>query len=67
MLNQSEIIERAKILGFDKNKKWVSVSAKTGENIKQLKELIKEVLENQQKPRIEKNTFREEQEKIFGN
>jgi len=67
LLNQSEIIERAKILGFDKNKKWVSVSAKTGENIKQLKELIKEVLENQQKPSMEKNTFREEQEKIYGN
>ena len=42
--------QKIEYLNLTENKKLISVSAKTGENIKQLKELIKEIIESQQFP-----------------
>lgn len=47
LLENEEIEEKIDMLNLTENKKWIPVSAKTGKNIKQLKELIKDILENQ--------------------
>ena len=53
LLKNDEMKQKIEYLNLTENKKLISVSAKTGENIKQLKELIKEIIENQhyQKPK----------------
>ena len=67
LINQDEILEKIEYLGLEESKKWVPVSAKTGQNTKQLKELIKNVIESQRKPKPRKMTLKEELEKIYGN
>ncbi len=66
LLENSEIERKIKFLNLTENKKVISVSAKTGKNINQLKELIKEIIESQnyQKP---KNNTLSGVEKTFGN
>ena len=52
-LNKSDLLEQERIeekidsLNLMENKKLISVSAKTGENVKELKELIKGIIEGQ--------------------
>ena len=52
-LNKSDLIEpkeiekKIKILNLIENKKHIPVSAKTGKNVNQIKELIKNIIENQ--------------------
>ena len=53
-------------LNLTENKKLISVSAKTGENIKELKKLIKEIIESQGFHKPIKNTW-EGVEKTVGN
>jgi GTP-binding protein HflX len=66
-LEKSEEIERKiGILDLTENKKCISVSAKTGENVNHLKELIKDIMTNQNSPKFEKNIL-EGVEKEFGN
>ncbi len=67
LLNKNEIFEKVEYLGLTKSKKWIPVSAKTGQNTKQLKELIKNVTESQLDPDKQKKTPKEELEKIYGN
>ena len=67
MLENEEIQEKVEYLGLEENKKWVSFSAKTGENLIELKELIKNVVNNKFSSKIEKNSFKEGLEKIYGN
>ena len=61
-----EIKRKIDYLNLTENKKLISVSAKTGKNISQLKALIKEMVENQNfhKP---KNSVWEGVNKTFGN
>jgi GTP-binding protein HflX len=66
LVKSEEIEQKINILDLAKNKKCVSVSAKTGENVKQLKELIKDIMTNQNSPKFEKNIL-EGVEKEFGN
>jgi len=66
LVKSEEIERKIDILDLAKNKKCVSVSAKTGENVKQLKELIKDIMTNQNSPKFEKNIL-EGVEKEFGN
>jgi GTP-binding protein HflX len=66
LVKSEEIERKIDILDLTKNKKWVSVSAKTGENVNQLKELIKDIMTNQNSPKFEKNIL-EGVEKEFGN
>ncbi|MGI0082232.1 MAG: GTPase HflX [Nitrosopumilaceae archaeon] len=42
-----EILEKVNELGLKENKKWIPISAVTGQNISQLKELILVILESQ--------------------
>ena len=44
-----EILEKAGELGLKENKKWIPISAVTGQNVSQLKELVLAVLESQSK------------------
>ena len=67
LIQQKKILEKAEYLGLNEGKRWISVSAKTGQNTKQLKELIKNILESLQKPKVIKKTLKGEPEKIYGN
>jgi len=67
LIQQKKILEKAEYLGLNEGIRWVSVSAKTGQNTKQLKELIKNILESLQKPKVIKKTVNGELEKIYGN
>ena len=62
LLKDEEIEEKIDILNLTENKKWITVSAKTGKNLKQLKELIKDIIESQnphkfKKTKGDENTF----------
>ena len=57
LLENDEINKKVDILALTENKKCMSVSAKTGNNIKELKKLIKDVLENQNSYKSEKNVY----------
>lgn len=67
LLEQNDILEKIEYLELKENKKWISVSAKTGKNTKELKELIKNIIELQHQPQIKKMSLKEELEKIYGN
>ena len=67
LLDQNEILEKVGYLGLEENKKWIQVSAKTGQNTKEFKELIKNVIDSQNKPMTKKKSLKEELEKIHGN
>jgi len=67
LLGKNEILEKVEYLGLIENKKWIPVSAKTGQNTKEFKELIKNVIESQHKPTTKKKSLKEELEKIYGN
>lgn len=67
LLENTDIAEKIEYLGLKDNKKWVSVSAKTGENLEQLKDLIKNVIDSQQSPESTKKSLKEELEEIYGN
>ena len=67
LLDQNEILEKVECLGLEENKKWIPVSAKTGQNTKEFKELIKNVIDSQDKPMTKKKSLKEELGKIYGN
>ena len=67
LLDQNEILEKVGYLGLEENKKWIPVSAKTGQNTKEFKELIKNVIDSQDKPMTKKKSLKEELGKIYGN
>ncbi|HXW03175.1 MAG TPA: GTPase HflX [Nitrosarchaeum sp.] len=67
LLEQNEILKKVEYLELKENKKWISVSAKTGKNTKELKELIKNIIELQHQPQVKKLSLKEELEKIYGN
>lgn len=67
LLDKNEILEKVEYLGLAENKKWIPVSAKTGQNTKEFKELIKNVIDSQHKPTTKKKSLKEELEKIYGN
>ena len=47
LVTKDEILSKVEILGLKENKKWLSISAVTGENISKLKELLRVVLKNE--------------------
>ena len=65
--NKNEILEKVEYLELTENKKWIPVSAKTGQNTKEFKELIKNVIDSQHKPITKQKSLKEELEKIYGN
>jgi len=66
LLKQDEINRKIDILNLSENKKVISVSAKTGKNIKELKELIKNILESHSSYNFNKN-FHKGVKETFGN
>lgn len=67
LLDQNEILKRVEYLELDDGKRWIPVSAKTGENLTQLKELIIKILPKQKRVTSGKKTLREEMDKLYGN
>ena len=67
LLEDNDIAGKVDCLGLKDNKKWVSVSAKTGDNLEQLKDLIKNVIDRQQHPQSIKKSLKEELEEIYEN
>ena len=67
MIDKDEISHKVDQLGLTENKKWIPVSAKTGENLNELKNLMKNVLDSQTRPTTKKTSLKEELEKIYGN
>jgi len=55
-----EILKKANVLGLKENKKWLPISAVTGENLQQLRELTLLVLENQPVIKEKDETYRKE-------
>jgi len=72
ILNKSDLIEHTEInqkvehLGLKENKKWIAVSAKTGDNTERLKQMIKNVLATESRP-ILRAVEEEKLEKVYGN
>ncbi len=50
LVSEEEIIEKVGQLGLKENKKWIAVSATTGQNISSLQDLIYHILEDQPIP-----------------
>ncbi len=46
LLEFGELEQKINMLNLAENKKWISVSAKTGKNIKELEELIRDIMES---------------------
>jgi GTP-binding protein HflX len=46
LLDEQDIQQKAKDIKLQDSKKWISISAKTGKNITQLKELIKSIIDS---------------------
>ena len=67
LLEQDEILQKAEYLDLKDTKKWLPVSAVSGQNLRQLKKLIKEIVDAYQEPIIRSNSLREELKKIYGN
>jgi GTP-binding protein HflX len=57
LLEHGEIDKKVDMLGLTETKKWISVSAKTGNNIKDLKKLIKDIIENENSYKSRKEVF----------
>ncbi len=66
LIKSEEIGNKVDTLNLIENKKWISVSAKTGKNVNELKELIKDIMKSQNSPKFKKNVL-EGVEKVFGN
>jgi GTP-binding protein HflX len=66
LLKDEETERKIKFLNLSENEKRVSISSKTGKNITQLKELIKEVIESQSYQKPKRHAW-EGVEKTFGN
>ncbi|MGB0855839.1 MAG: GTPase HflX [Nitrosopumilus sp.] len=55
VIKTEDIKQKIKILNLLENKKIIPVSAKTGKNLNQLKELIKNIIENQSLSKLKKD------------
>ncbi len=50
-----EIRQKIDILDLAENKRWISVSAKTGENVVLVKEVIRDIIKSQSSPKFKRN------------
>ncbi len=67
LLKTEDIIRKVEFLEFMDTKKWIAVSAKTSENMDNLKELIKKSIDGNQAPMVITKTSTEEFGNNFGN
>jgi len=66
LLTSEQIEEKMEILNLKDSKKRIAVSAKTGYNVNELKDLIKEIIQSQKSPEFKKD-FTKEFDNNFGN
>ena len=66
LLTTNEIEEKIEILNLKDYKKRIAVSAKTGYNVNELKNLIKDIIQSQNSPEFKKETPKEF-DNIYGN
>jgi GTP-binding protein HflX len=66
LIKSEEIEQKIDILDLTENKKCISVSAKTGQNVTQLKELIMDIMKSQNSPKFDRNLL-EGVKETFGN
>ena len=59
LVSNDEIDEKIDVLNLTENKKWITVSAKSGKNVKDLKQLISNIIESQDGYKIKKNFGKE--------
>ena len=59
LIKKDEIKRKINLLNLSENEKVISVSAKTGENIKELKKLIKDITDSQNSHKFDKNSLKE--------
>ena len=59
LISNYEIQNRVKILNLKDSKKWIAVSALAEKNLMELKNLIKDVIENQNSSNFYKNSTKE--------
>jgi GTP-binding protein HflX len=59
LLTDNEIEEKIDILNLKDYKKRIAVSAKTGHNVNELKDLIKDIIQSQKSPELKKVTPKE--------
>jgi len=66
LLTVDEIEEKIEILNLKEYKKRITVSAKTGNNISELKDLVKNIIQSQKSPDYKKDAWKE-LHKSYGN
>lgn len=67
LVTEKEIEEKIEELGLKENKKCLSISSKSGYNIPELKNMIKQIISSQSSPETKKNYFKENPDRIYGN
>jgi len=65
LVEPDEIVDKAKFLQLDESKKWIPISAVSGENISQFKELINKMIEPK-KLELTKKSQKKEMDRIYG-
>ncbi len=66
LVKSEEVEQKIDILNLTENKKCISLSAKTGKNVNQLKELIRDIMKSQNSPKFDRNLLKGVKE-TFGN
>ena len=59
LIKNDELNEKIKILNLTENKKWINVSAKSGKNVNELKELIGNIVPSHNSSKFEKENWGE--------
>lgn len=62
-----ELRKKVRLLNLEKSQRWIAVSAKTGENIGELKKLIKDIISSQKPQPLKTESLKEELRNIYGN
>ena len=65
LISAEDVISKTKYLKISENKKWIPISAVTGENISQLKDLIAKIFENKVQV-SQKKSLKTELDGIYG-
>ena len=57
LIDDEEINQKVEILNLTENRKWIAISSVTGKNVKELKELINNITENQNPSKYKKKSY----------
>ena len=65
LVSAEDVLSKTKYLKLNENKKWIPISAVTGENLSQLKELIGKIFDNKIQV-SQKKSLKAELDGIYG-